>query len=76
VVPTASPAGTLININTASQDELDTLPGIGPVTAQKIIAYRETYGPFATVEDIIKVSGIGPSTFERIKDRITVEGSG
>ena len=62
----------LININTAAQFELETLPGIGPTTAQKIIAYREANGPFATIEDIINVSGIGPGTFERIKDLITV----
>lgn len=62
----------LININTASQAELETLPGIGPTTAQKIIAYREENGPFINIEDIINVSGIGPGTYERIKDLITV----
>jgi competence protein ComEA len=62
----------LIDINTASQFELETLPGIGPTTAQKIIEYRELNGPFLSIEDIINVSGIGPVTFERIKDLITV----
>jgi len=62
----------LININTASSFELDTLPGIGPTTAGKIIAYREESGPFLATEDIINVSGIGPGTYERIKDLITV----
>jgi competence protein ComEA len=62
----------LININTASQVELETLPGIGPTTAQKIIEYREANGLFARTEDIINVSGIGPGTYERIKDLITV----
>lgn len=62
----------LVNINTASSFELDTLPGIGPTTAGKIIAYREENGPFVSTEDIINVSGIGPGTFERIKDLITV----
>jgi len=62
----------LININTASSFELDTLPGIGPTTAGKIIAYREENGPFLAPEDIINVSGIGPGTYERIKDLITV----
>ena len=77
VIPTPgveviSSSSELININTAPLFELDLLPGIGPTTAQKIIDYRETNGPFTTIEDIINVSGIGPGTFERIKDLITV----
>lgn len=60
-----------ININTATQTELETLPGIGPVTAEKIIVYRQTNGAFATIEDIQKVSGIGPATFEKIQELIT-----
>lgn len=67
-----SSSSDLININTASQAELETLPGIGPTTAQKIILYRETNGPFVSTEDIINVSGIGPGTYERIKSLITV----
>ena len=62
----------LVNINTASSAELDTLPGIGPTTAQKIIDYRTQNGPFQAIKDIMNVSGIGPGTFERIKDKITV----
>jgi competence protein ComEA len=62
----------LVNINTASLEELDTLPGIGLTTAQKIIDYRTVNGPFSTIEDIMNVSGIGPSTFEGMKDMITV----
>jgi competence protein ComEA len=62
----------LININTASNAELDTLPGIGPTTAQKIVDYRTQNGPFVSTEDIINVPGIGPGTYERIKDLITV----
>jgi competence protein ComEA len=65
-------AGALVNINTASQQELDTLPEIGPALAQRIIAYRTAKGPFAMIEDIQNVSGIGPVTFEKIKDLITV----
>jgi competence protein ComEA len=64
----------LVNINTADQAELESLPGIGPVTAQKIIAYREINGAFATIEDIQLVSGIGPATFDKIKDLITIYG--
>jgi competence protein ComEA len=62
-----------ININSAGLEELDTLPGIGPVTAQKIIDYRQANGPFQTLEAIMDVSGIGPATFERLKDLITVD---
>ena len=74
--PTVTPAATntadLININTATQDELDTLPGIGPTTAKKIIDYRTENGPFLQIEDIMNVQGIGITTFENIKDLITV----
>lgn len=62
----------LINVNTADQSQLDTLPGIGPSLAQRIIQYREANGPFRAVEDLKNVSGIGDKKFEDIKDRITV----
>ncbi len=70
---TPPPASTgRININTATQAELESLPGIGPSLAQRILDYREQNGPFKTIEDIQNVKGIGPVTFERIKDLITV----
>ncbi|MFN8382417.1 MAG: ComEA family DNA-binding protein [Anaerolineales bacterium] len=62
----------LININTASLEELDSLPGIGPTTAQRIIDYRTENGPFTTIDEIMDVSGIGPATFDEIKNLITV----
>ncbi|SHI35505.1 helix-hairpin-helix domain-containing protein [Desulfofundulus thermosubterraneus] len=68
--PTGS--GSLVNINTADQKELETLPGIGPSLAQRIIQYRETNGPFKVPEDIKNVSGIGDKRFEQLKDYITV----
>lgn len=61
-----------ININTASVASLDTLPGIGPSTAGKIIEYRQKNGPFARIEDIQKVSGIKSALFNKIKELITV----
>lgn len=61
-----------VNINTASLEELDTLPGIGPVIGQSIIDYRESNGPFNSIEDIVLVSGIGDATFNKIKEDITV----
>jgi len=69
---TAESTSSLIDINTATQEELESLPGIGPVTAQKIIAFREENGPFTSIEEIQKVSGIGPATFEKIRELITV----
>ena len=66
-------SNTLININTASQTDLENLPGIGPVKAQTIIAYRESNGFFGLIEDIQNVPGIGPKTFENLKSLITVE---
>jgi len=62
----------LININTASIDELVSLSGIGQSKAEAIISYREENGNFSTIEDILNVSGIGSSVFEKIKNDITV----
>jgi len=68
-----STGGTRININTASAEALETLPGIGPTLAQRIVAYRQANGPFAAVQDIMAVSGIGPAVFAQIGDLITTE---
>jgi competence protein ComEA len=61
-----------ININTATKEVLMELPGIGEVKAQSIIDYRTQNGPFTTIEEIQNVSGIGPATFENLKDLITI----
>lgn len=61
-----------VNINTASVSEFDSLSGIGPAYAQRIIDYREENGAFGSIEEIINVVGIGESTFEKIKDQISV----
>ena len=63
----------MININKASVEELTQLKGIGPAYAERIVQYREAHGPFATPEDIMKVPGIGPKTWEENQDRIAIE---
>jgi competence protein ComEA len=73
IAGTSSIPGQKVNINTASAAELEALPGIGPVLAQRIIDYRQTNGPFRTPEDMKRVKGIGDVTFERLRDLITAE---
>ena len=67
-----SKEGAKVNINTATQNELDGLPGIGPALAQRIIDFREENGNFKSIEDIQNVKGIGDSKFDEIKDKIVV----
>ena len=62
-----------LNINTAGKEALCDLDGIGETLSERIIAYREAHGPFACIEDITNVSGIGSGTFEKLRDRICVE---
>jgi competence protein ComEA len=69
---TKTPIG-IININTATLEELDALPGIGPSLAQRIVDYREQNGAFQKIEDVKKVRGIGDALFGDIKDMITVQ---
>ncbi|WP_419203508.1 helix-hairpin-helix domain-containing protein [Paenarthrobacter nitroguajacolicus] len=63
-----------VNINTASLEELGTLPRVGPVTAQGIIDWRKEHGPFASVDELDAVEGIGPKLMESLKDLVTVQG--
>ena len=65
-------SGELVNINTADEKALDTLPGIGPAMAKRIIEYRETEGLFQSIEDIKKIRGIGDAKFEKLKDKICI----
>jgi competence protein ComEA len=62
-----------ININTADQATLESLPGIGPAIAQRIIEYRQSQGRFQRIEDLMEVSGIGPATFDKVRELITTE---
>ena len=65
-------AGATVDINTATAAELETLPRIGPTTAQKIVEYREANGPFGSIEEIQEVPGIGPATFAGFENIIAV----
>jgi competence protein ComEA len=69
---TGSSAGQKVNINTATATELDSLPGVGPVLAQRIVDYRSKHGPFRSVRDLMKVEGIGQKKFDALKDYVTV----
>ena len=62
-----------LNINTASAEELETLSGVGPVLAERIVVYRTEHGPFQTRVDLMQVKGIGEDTLEGLRERITVE---
>jgi competence protein ComEA len=63
-----------VNINTATKEQLESLPGVGPVKAQSIVEYRTKNGPFKSLEDLKKVSGIGDATFENLKSKVTLTG--
>jgi competence protein ComEA len=66
----AGAASGPVHLSTATVDELDTLPGIGPVTAQKIVDYRQQHGTFASVDELDAVPGIGPARLEQLKDLV------
>lgn len=72
VIVQDSSSSSLININSATQSELDSLPGIGPSTASKIIDYRNKNGDFKNIEDLMNVSGIGEAKFNNIRDYICI----
>lgn len=66
-----APAGGQIDLNTATVEQLDTLPGIGPSTAQKIVSDRASNGPFRTVDDLMRVPGVGPAKLDALKGLVT-----
>ena len=68
-------ANAAVNINSATQAQLETLKGVGPAKAKEIIEYRKKNGPFKTVDDLDKVKGIGPGILKKIHNDITVSGT-
>jgi competence protein ComEA len=68
----ATANSTLVNLNTATAEQLDTLPGVGPAMAAKIVEYRQKNGPFSAVDELDDVSGIGPSKLEALRDLVTI----
>lgn len=65
-------AETLVNLNTATLDQLESLPGIGPALGQRILDYRQVHGPFRSVDDLLNVSGIGEKRLADLRPRVTV----
>lgn len=63
--------GGTVSLSSATVEELDELPGVGPITAQKIVDYRAEHGPFASVDDLDAVPGIGPTRIEQLRDLVT-----
>lgn len=68
----ASSSPGLVSLNAADQQQLETIPGVGPVTAAAILAYRDEAGPFTSVEQLMEVSGIGPATLESVRPYVTL----
>jgi competence protein ComEA len=68
----ASRPGAKVNLNTATEDELETLPRVGPAMAAKILDWRTRNGRFTSVDDLMNISGIGQKTFDSLKDLVTV----
>jgi comEA protein len=64
----------VVNVNTATPEQLELLPGVGPVRARAIIEYRKAHGAFTRVEDLAQVSGIGPRALDRIRQHCSVKG--
>ena len=64
-------SGLKLSLSSATADELDELPGVGPITAQKILDYRAAHGPFRSVDDLDAVPGIGPTRIEQLRDLVT-----
>jgi competence protein ComEA len=70
--PGAVGSPALVNLNTATTEQLETLPGVGPVTAQKILDWRTRHGAFSSVEELMEIDGIGEKTFAELAPRVTL----
>ena len=70
--PAGKAAGPVVNLNTATAEQLEALPGVGPKTAARIIEYRQKNSGFKKIEDLMNVRGIGEKTFLKMKDQLTV----
>jgi competence protein ComEA len=70
--PAAAASQAPLNLNQATAKQLEALPGVGKVTAEQIVAYRTEKGPFASVEDLGKVKGIGPKTLDKLRPLVAV----
>ena len=70
--PSGSAAGAKVNLNSATAEQLDTLPGVGPVTAQAILDWRQENGRFGSVEELLDVKGIGDATLAELRDHVSV----
>lgn len=68
----SSAGGGLVNINTATSEQLQTVKGIGPATARKIIEYRDAHGPFASVDELLNIDGIGAKTVQKLRGKVTI----
>jgi competence protein ComEA len=64
--------GAPVNLNSATAEQLDTLDGVGPATATKILEYRTAHGGFASVDDLAQIPGIGPKKLEALRQQVTV----
>jgi len=74
--PVAASTARVVDLNTASAEELTTVPGIGPTLAQRIVEFREKEGPFRRVEDLMKVKGIGEKSFQKLRQHVKVDVKG
>lgn len=74
VAPAAEPAAGKVNLNTATAEQLQLLPGVGPALAERVVEHRKQNGPFKAIEDLLLVRGIGEASFERMKPYLSIAG--